>query len=373
MVATVAPRLRFHASLGVALLALAAADPASRRAALEKMLAGAIDTAAANEDVEPAQALVAELTRRLHRGAGAAAMPTAPTTPQLSTAPATTPPRTPRTLSAFRKQSTSRWISQLDGARSLLVQVGAFTHGGGSYDPGIKCIQSGWRAMLVEPMPDSFGALQRRYGNVSDRVKLVNAAVCDNCTDHQDLWFVDLTNATGNWGSMDADARCAAHTVSGLREIASLNARHLTKQQYMYKSNAQRCAKCSALLGKKLPKTCMRKVIYKNLRSRPIACSCLREEVPALPAYRDLGAVALLLVDAEGHDKEVLSSFPFGAVPVWRVVFEGYHMNRPKYEALTALLHAHGFERVSGGYRAFQVVFHHANSSEAMAPGATRE
>ena len=78
-------------------------------------------------------------------------------------------------------------------------------------------------------------------------------------------------------------------------------------------------------------------------------------------------------VDAEGHDKEVLSSFPFGAVPVWRVVFEGYHMNRPKYEALTALLHAHGFERVSGGYRAFQVVFHHANSSEAMAPGATRE
>ena len=141
----------------------------------------------------------------------------------------------------------------------------------------------------------------------------------------------------------------------------------------MYKSNAQRCAKCSALLGKKLPKTCMRKVIYKNLRSRPIACSCLREEVPALPAYRALGAVALLLVDAEGHDKEVLSSFPFGTVPVWRVVFEGYHMNRPKYEALTALLHAHGFERVSGGYRAFQVVFHHANSSEAMAPGATRE
>ena len=46
-------------------------------------------------------------------------------------------------------------------------------------------------------------------------------------------------------------------------------------------------------------------------------------------------------------------------------------MNRPKYEALTALLHAHGFERVSGGYRAFQVVFHHANSSEAMAPGAS--
>ena len=105
MVATVAPRLRFHAWLGVALLALAAADPASRRAALEKMLAGAIDTAAANEDVEPAQALVAELTRRLHRGAGAAAVPTAPTRPQLSTAPTTpqlptTPPRTPRTLSA---------------------------------------------------------------------------------------------------------------------------------------------------------------------------------------------------------------------------------------------------------------------------------
>ena len=54
-------------AFGAVNLALAAADPASRRATLEKMLAGAIDTAAANEDVEPAQALVAELTRRLHR------------------------------------------------------------------------------------------------------------------------------------------------------------------------------------------------------------------------------------------------------------------------------------------------------------------
>ena len=42
-------------------------------------------------------------------------------------------------------------------------------------------------------------------------------------------------------------------------------------------------------------------------------------------------------------------------------------------DVLRTLLHDHGFERVSGGYRAFQVVFHHANSSEAMAAGATRE
>ena len=36
----------------------------------------------------------------------------------------------------------------------------------------------------------------------------------------------------------------------------------------------------------------------------------------------DVRVVHLLLIDAEGHDHEVLSHYPFESLPTWRVVFE---------------------------------------------------
>ena len=43
------------------------------------------------------------------------------------------------------------------------------------------------------------------------------------------MWYVDLTNATGNWGSADADTRCARESI--IKEIASLSKEHVTRHR----------------------------------------------------------------------------------------------------------------------------------------------
>ena len=225
MVATVAPRLASTRRSASPSSRLAAADPASRRADLEKMLARFSTSHRSRQRgrrVEPAQALVAELTDAgLHRAPAPAPCRRRPRRRscrrrrRLSLRMT----RTPRTLSAFRKQSTSRWISQLDGARARCSCRSARSRTAAAATTYIKCIQSGWRAMLVEL--DARGvrrAAAARYGNVSDRVKLVNAAVCDNCTDHQDLWFVDAAERRATGAAWTPRASARRTHVSGLRE-----------------------------------------------------------------------------------------------------------------------------------------------------------
>lgn len=279
---------------------------------------------------------------------------------------------TRKRLTPFRRIPTRRWLQRLDATVAVLLQVGAFNHNtdAGSFDNAPFAINKhNWSAVLIEPQPPAFAALRALYAR-SDRVRLLNAAVCDACTGTgAEFYSVDMSNSTGNYGTDRADARCALTEAPGIAEVASLSRHHVLRQQYLYKWSPKRCARCSARVGRPLRPNCMSKVITENIRTQRVECACLRDAaaqaLQLLPTAAP-PAVSLLLVDAEGHDYAVLRGFPFSRVPVWRVVFEATWMDNADYDRAAALLREHGFERVIGKYKAAQSVWHHANSSEVL-------
>ena len=102
-----------------------------------------------------------------------------------------------------------KWIKGLDPSAASLFQVGANTHQSALRDdPGPLAVEMGWTSTLLEPMPDLFAKLEQHYTPLPPHVRLVNAAVCNTCGDAQlQMYSVDMTNATGNWGSNDSDTR----------------------------------------------------------------------------------------------------------------------------------------------------------------------
>eukprot|EP00966_Prymnesium_polylepis_P094426 2185588-Prymnesium_polylepis.1 len=133
-------------------------------------------------------------------------------------------------LSPVQLLPTHKWITSL-ATPSFLMQVGANDHSDRYHneEPGPLCVQQGWRAALIEPVPRLFDRLVARYASNS-RVRCVNAAVAGHCDgDHVDFYSVDFTNATGNWGSDDADSRCADGVAGAdwVAEISSLSRQYL--------------------------------------------------------------------------------------------------------------------------------------------------
>ena len=61
------------------------------------------------------------------------------------------------------------YVKQQDPSSSFVMQIGANTHEAASqrgdpYDNAVKlAIARGWKALLVEPAPQSFGLLRSRY------------------------------------------------------------------------------------------------------------------------------------------------------------------------------------------------------------------
>ena len=151
---------------------------------------------------------------------------------------------------------------------SVLVQIGANDHGqnrrvGADHDPALLGVQLGWRALLLEPTLHAFTKLQSRYAD-SSRVRTRHAAVCANdhhharCTATTNrtarMWVVDPTNATGNWGSADADMRCVTELESQLNitsfhyllELSSFERGHVLKHENNLVANAPKnCRVCS--------------------------------------------------------------------------------------------------------------------------------
>ena len=144
-------------------------------------------------------------------------------------------------LTEDRRLQLPDWVPRLQPEHSVLVQVGANDHSVhyGNADPGPKCVKSGWRTLLVEPVPSLFSKLVSRYGGDNaeryTRTRLLNAAVCGGTCfarpENRTFWSIDTTNATGNWGTNTSDARCAIYSGAGwISEIASLNQWHLFGQ-----------------------------------------------------------------------------------------------------------------------------------------------
>ena len=147
----------------------------------------------------------------------------------------------PSRLTSFQRLPNAKWLRGIDPDQALLVQIGANTHEDTSYlneDPGPLCVRLGWHAVLIEPIPGLMRTLHKKYSGRRSQVDFVQAAVCNNtaplCASDgigaarsEDMYYVDLTNATGNWGSDRSDARCLgpASSHGWLGEIASMQKR----------------------------------------------------------------------------------------------------------------------------------------------------
>jgi len=292
-----------------------------------------------------------------------------------------TPPTSVRCL------PTPGWIRALDPRAASLLQIGANIHEATTYaqdDPAPLAVARGWAATLLEPMPDIFAKLERRYTPRSPRVDLVNAAVCGACgAAPLQMYSVDLTNATGNWGSNDSDARClaanagpekcipycegASHWTS---EIASLDRAHLERHNRYFAYGANQCKRCAQRLERPMPGNCMRNVITKNLKVTNVRCFCTTTELG--PRLRRGVRLSLLMIDAEGYDESVLLQFPFEAVRPARILFEANHMRPHRFYRLARYLRTWGYEMLGGTPRDYISTWHHVNSTEALTGAAAR-
>ena len=200
------------------------------------------------------------------------------------------------------------------GNGRLLVQIGAHRHEGG-HDPSPGLIQSGWSAILFEPMPTSAKALRDKYQSIP-RVRVVEAAVCMNATQSDArLWSLNLTR---NLGSNESDVRCLGAKLPTV--IVSLSKRHLLKHQMGYSPTM--CTRCSKHLSRPLPPTCLRHAIDANLQASRVACSNVARELPTGRRYPDV-----LVVDAEGADDIIVRQyFKSGLEPPRHLVYEQNHL-----------------------------------------------
>ena len=283
---------------------------------------------------------------------------------------------------SVRCRPTPEWLKALDPRAASLFQIGANIHEATTYaqeDPAPLAVALGWAATLLEPMPDIFAELERRYTPRPPRVELVNAAVCDACGSAPlQMYSVDLTNATGNWGSNDSDARClaanagpeaciprcegASHWTS---EIASLDRAHVTKHNRFFKYGPNQCRRCAARLERPLPNDCMRNVIVKNVKATEVHCFCAATELGK--RLRRGNRLSLLMVDAEGHDDAVLRQFPFATIRPARVQFEANHLGWWRFHRLARHLRAWGYEMLGGTPTDYISTWHHVNSTEVLA------
>ena len=292
-------------------------------------------------------------------------------------------------LTSVRCLPTAAWIRALDPRAASLFQIGANIHEATTYDqadPAPMAVARGWAATLLEPMPDIFAKLERRYASRSPRVDLVNAAVCDACGSAPlRMYSVDLTNATGNWGSNDSDARCLVANAGPepcrprceggnhwTSEIASLDRAHVERHNRLFKYGPAQCRNCAALLERPMPSDCMHNVITKNLKTTNVRCFCTTTELG--PRLRLGLHLSLLMIDAEGFDDSVLFQFPFEGIRPARILFEANHLGLRRFYTLARYLRTWGYEMLGGTPKDYISTWHHVNSTEALAgAGGTRK
>ena len=290
-----------------------------------------------------------------------------------------TPPTSVRCL------PTPRWIKRLDPRAASLFQIGANIHEATTYaqdDPAPLAVERGWAATLLEPMPDIFAKLEQRYTPRPPRIDLVNAAVCDACGSAPlQMYSVDLTNATGNWGTNDSDARCLAANAGSeaciprcegashwTSEIASLDRAHLERHNRLFAFGPNQCRRCAQRLERPMPSDCMRSVIVRNIKATNVRCFCTTTELG--PRLRHGNDLSLLMIDAEGFDDAVLLQFPFEAIRPARILFEANHLGSRRFYRLARYLRTWGYEMLGGTPKDYISTWHHANSTEVLVAGS---
>lgn len=275
------------------------------------------------------------------------------------------PPLSAKRLSKRQRLETREWAAGLDPHGAFVLQIGANDHTDRytNPDPAPWLVQRGWRALLVEPMPTVFSRLRARYAG-NPRVQTVNAVVAPGCAGGSvAFWGLDYSNRSGLWASDDANPRCAEDaSVSYLQEISSLSPSYMLRMHMpALHETPQLCERCAAKLGRSLPSHCIRHFLWRALVNVSVPCLSLQGELSKIAPQ----SLTLLMIDAEGHDHDVLREYPFARYPPSRVIFEASNMGRDDFESSAMLLRRHGMRHVSGGHGTPMSVWHRLDANAA--------
>lgn len=223
-----------------------------------------------------------------------------------------------------------------------ILQVGANSHGASfahAHDPVPYLISHGWAATLIEPQPQAAAALRERYGGNSAVAVRAEAVCTTDDAEYTTLWLI---NTTKTIGSNHSDARCLGD-LAAISGTASLSRKQVLQYQRFYRFTPSQCAACSQRLGRPLPPSCMSRVYLDNLENVSVPCVPLR----AASEW----AADVLVVDAEGHDADVVARYleVVKATPPRALVYEHAHLRGTIRLQLAHRLSAAGMVRHDTG------------------------
>jgi FkbM family methyltransferase len=187
-------------------------------------------------------------------------------------------------------------------ALETIVQIGA--NDGDSSDPLSGIIaQSTARAFLVEPLPDPFARLQKRYAN-NDRVRTINAALGDR-DGEATIWRVAPDN----------------EKLSALSVYTSFDRQVIEKTRVDYKP-----------LGGRVVGEPVRMITAKTM-------------------LKELGinSIDLLQVDTEGWDAKVVNWFLDAGMTPAVINYEHVHLNAAEDQALLDRMRSMGYKLARHG------------------------
>lgn len=191
--------------------------------------------------------------------------------------------------------------SRMRGNRINFLQIGAAD--GMRNDPFREFIVSGWRGILVEPIPQAFKLLQSNYGYVSDRLVFLNAAV---------------TSVDGSMVLYSFDEKLLASLplekrLDYLRKV-SFDRSHV--EHYIPAEERW------AIIETTVPCLSIGTILAKHWDGSPIH---------------------LLAIDAEGHEPDIIAGNDFDSFAPETIFYESHTLSEHAAAELTALLAAKGY------------------------------
>jgi FkbM family methyltransferase len=198
------------------------------------------------------------------------------------------------------------------GKTPFFIQVGA--NDGAVGDP-FMLLSKRWDGLMIEPQPDVFDRLVAAR-SLGDRVQFANVAISDS-EGELTLYGIDIPgnrHATGI-ASLEKDV-VLKHLENGYVD------------------------KIAHGLGFSLPVD--RTQLIKETKVRMCPLSTLIKE-------RSIGRVDALFIDVEGHEHQVLKSFPWDHQRPGVVVYERIHLTPEAANACVALLRSHRYALIRSG------------------------
>jgi len=170
-------------------------------------------------------------------------------------------------------------------------------------------VESGWRGVMVEPVPYVFERLQSNYEGI-DRVKLENAAIADR--DGPLPFFHLRPPGAGEAGNLP-DWYDGIGSFS--RDLIMSHGRHIPDIE--------------------------ERLVQADVPALTFESLCRKHRVARLD---------LVLIDAEGYDLRILDSIDLAAWHPALLVYEHYHLDANERPRARTLVGDHGYETIEEGF-----------------------